>query len=131
MDRNLSDVHYDMINLGSEIEGLKAMLYTISMSVENLALNESTEEKLDRLTAPYPAIISSLDGFIKKLDIYTDELDAFCMHMNRSDNLPGTALATNICDSCEKPQNATDQGELDAECSGCALTKVMEGRCKA
>lgn len=111
MDRNLSDVHYDMINLGSEIEGLKAMLYTISMSVENLALNESTEEKLDRLAAPYPAIISSLDTIIRKLDGYTDELDAINLHMRKVIDLPCTALKAEML-----------QGECD---------EVTEGRCKA
>ncbi|MCR5234554.1 MAG: hypothetical protein K6E53_11730, partial [Lachnospiraceae bacterium] len=91
MERNLSDVHYDMILLGSEIEGLKSMLYTISMSVENLNLNESTEEELDRIAAPYPAIISFLDTIIMKLDRYTDEIDGIDLHMRKSIDLPGTA----------------------------------------
>lgn len=83
--RELSIINDDLMTLSNELEGLKSMVNTVALSVNYFNVNESDAEKLERLAAPYPAIVSALDTIIKKLDGYTSDLDALGLHLNKSD----------------------------------------------
>lgn len=109
MDRTISLINDDLMNLSTEMEGLRWMIYAVSQDINFSADKASEKEKLDRIEVTFPTIISTLDNYIRRLDDITNEIDVFDLH--RSDNLPGTTLKAEML-----------QGECD---------EVMEGRCKA
>lgn len=124
--KELSHVNDELMDLMLELKGLREMVNTVSMSINYSTVIENDREKLDRLSAPYPAIVSAINSAIQKLDGYTNDLDLIDSHTNRALR----NLTSAVCDSCKYVEKAPDQKELDAECAGCPLAEYMEGRCK-
>ncbi len=83
--KELSLINDELMNLMTELKGLREMVNTVAISVNYYSVIESAEEKLNRLAAPYPAIVSALDNVITKLNVYTNDLDYLDTHLNYAD----------------------------------------------
>lgn len=81
--REIMDIHCDLFELSTELEGLKAMVKTVSDSIDHSNVIESDEEKLRRLSMPYFTLISYLDNIIKKIDVYADDLEDIDLHLRK------------------------------------------------
>ena len=77
MDRTISLINDDLMNLSTEMEGLRWMIYAVSQDINFSADKASEKEKLDRIEVTFPTIISTLDNYIRRLDDITNEIDAF------------------------------------------------------
>ncbi len=78
----INDINDKLMDISTELEGLKVIISTIATSIDNSNVNETAEEKLHRLSLPYFTLESSLDAIIKKLDGCTNDLDAIDTHLD-------------------------------------------------
>ncbi len=83
--KKLSQVNDDLLTLCEEVRGLKAIVDTLSVSTYCSNAYESTDDMLARISAPYCSISASLDGIIKKLNGFADDIDNIDSYMTSDD----------------------------------------------